>query len=589
MNYYLGKQAILDEGLETPIVDNHISPIVNAFTASLLYQNPEIIISEKKKESFPYQLQICKAVLDYFQKELKMDWHNQQALFDAFITGLGVKTNGYNSEFDSMEYKEKVKEKVIKRKGLGRGKGWKNVEEEIEKEITKRKEWVTKEMPFNVRHSPFMTIVDPRAKNAFPYDGKWIVLEYEVPYQELKGNPEFKNTEDLGPTGAVGTDRDKIQWEDFKRGMCRLYQIQISRKDGLYILTLAKDNPKPLRYVKFPFEIEGFLTKFLTLNDSCDSFYTPSDIERLLPLQDEINYIQSKVLEAIYKFLPKIGINLDGVKDETEMLNSIEKGDIGTILKMTKEPNAVAQVLQFTLNLQDKISVLQMLKNEIRLISGVTEAELTGSTDARTATEANIGARGFSARIVAKREKLRRFLKEDLRIFAQIVHQAADFELVVKITGLNEINPETGENVNETWVRLSRVKDYVTGEYELDLDIEAASQPNLEMKRRQILEASNFLFSPILQQNLALEGSKINYTLLAQEFLRTMNQFREAKRLVVPLSQEEKQKLAMQQMMQSGALQKLATAPQGPQTQEQMMGEPQSAGEMVASVLGAGV
>ena len=159
----------------------------------------------------------------------------------------------------------------------------------------------------------------------------------------------------------------------------------------------------------------------------------------------------------------------------------------------------------------------------------------------------------------------------------------------MKITGLNEINPETGENVNETWVRLSRVKDYVTGEYELDLDIEAASQPNLEMKRRQILEASNFLFSPILQQNLALEGSKINYTLLAQEFLRTMNQFREAKRLVVPLSQEEKQKLAMQQMMQSGALQKLATAPQGPQTQEQMMGEPQSAGEMVASVLGAGV
>ena len=89
---------------------------------------------------------------------------------------------------------------------------------------------------------------------------------------------------------------------------------------------------------------------------------------------------------------------------------------------------------------------------------------------------------------------MRRFLKEDLRIFKQIVCQAADFELVIKITGLKETNPETGENVNETWVRLNRVKDYILGEYELDLDIESAAQPNLELKRQQILLASN-LFS----------------------------------------------------------------------------------------------
>ena len=40
LNYYLGKQGILSENLETPIVDNQIAPIVNAFTSSLLFQNP---------------------------------------------------------------------------------------------------------------------------------------------------------------------------------------------------------------------------------------------------------------------------------------------------------------------------------------------------------------------------------------------------------------------------------------------------------------------------------------------------------------------------------------------------------------------
>ncbi len=587
INYYLGKQSILDEDIETPIVDNQIAPIVNAFSAALLFQNPEIIILQKRTPEFPYQSFITKAVFDYFQTELKMEWHNQQVLFDSFITGLGVKTNGYNSEFDSIEEKEKIREKVKKKKGLGRGKGWKEVEEEVEREIVKRKEWITKEFPYNVRHSPFMVVVDPRSKSAFPYDGKWVDLEFDVPLNEVKSNSNFKNTDELAPSGAVGTDKDKIQWEDTKRGMIRLHQIQISRKDGLYILTIAKDYKKPLSYIKFPFEVEGFLTKFLTLNDTIDSFYPPSDIERILPLQDEVNYIQSKILEAIYKFLPKIGINTDNAKDEAELLNSIEKGDIGSIIKLTKEPNASVQVLQFTLNLQDKIATLQMLKNEIRLISGVTEAELTGSTDARTATEANIGARGFSARIIAKREKLRRFLKEDMRIFKQIVQQAADFELIVKITGLKETDPETGENVNEAWLKLNRVKDYVVGEYEIDVDIESAAQPSIELKRRQILEVANFLFSPILQQQLALEGMKIDYTLLGREFLRTMNQFREAVNLIKPISMQEKQQLQMQQLMQSGDLQKMMTAPQGFQTPAEMQGEPQSAGEQIAAVLGS--
>lgn len=586
LNYYLGKQSILDEGLETPIVDNHIAPIVNAFTAALLYQNPEIIIKEKQEPRFPYQFQITKSVFDYFQSELKMEWHNHQALFDAYITGLGVKTSGYNSEFDSIDEKEKIRETVTKRKGLGRGKGWKNVEEEIEKEVVKRREWITKEFPFNVRHSPFMTVVDPSSKSAFPYDGKWIDLEFEVPYNEVKSNPNFKNTEDLHPTGAVGTDIDKVQWDDFKRGMSKIHQIQISKKDGLYILTLAEDYNKPLNYVKYPFEVEGFLTKFLVLNDTMDAFYSPSDIERLLPIQDEINYIQSRILEAIYKFLPKIGINTEAAKDEAELLASIEKGDIGTIIKLSKEPNAAVQVLQFQLQLQDKLAVLNTLKGEMRFISGVTEAELTGSTDARTATEANIGARGFSARIIAKREKLRRFLKEDLRIFKQIVMQAADFELITKITGLKEIDPKTGELVTQSWVRLNRVKDYVLGEYELDLDITTAQQPNVELKRRQILESANFLFSPIVQQNLALVGRKIDYALLVEEFLRTMDQFRSATNLVSSLSPQEKQQMQMNQMMQSGALKQLAQAPQGIQTQPAAQGEAQSQGQMIAQNAG---
>jgi len=227
-------------------------------------------------------------------------------------------------------------------------------------------------------------------------------------------------------------------------------------------------------------------------------------------------------------------------------------------------------------------------------MSGVTEAELTGSTDARTATEANIGARGFSARIIAKREKLRRFMKEDLRIFKQIVQQACDFELITKISGIKEMDPQTGELYTERWVKLNRVKDYVLGEYELDLDITTAQQPNQELKRRQIMESANFLFSPIVQQNLAQAGMKIDYELLAKEFLRTMDQFRESVNLVVPISPSERKDMALKEAMaspmgQAMMKQKMAVGPQGPQTAPQMQGEAESQGQMIAGVLGAGV
>jgi len=586
LNYYLGDQDILNEGLETPIVDNQIKPIVNSFLSAIIHQNPDFIIKEKRQSEIPYQKEIAKSVFTYFQDELKMEWHNQQCLFDAYVTGLGVKTNGYNSEFDEMSWKETKKEKVKKRKGKGRGRGWKTVEEEVEREIVRRKEWITKEFPSNLRHSPLMTLVDPRAKSAFPYDGKWICLEYEVPYHEVKANKEFENTKDLYPTGAIGTSKDKIKWDDYKQNMCHLYQIQIAQKDGLHILTLAKDYNKPLRYIKYPFEVEGFLTKFLTLNDTCDQFYAPSDLEALLPLQDEINYIQSRILEAIYKFLPKIGLNLDNAKDEKEILNAITKGDIGSIIKLTGQttPNSAVQVLNFTLDLRDKMTVLQTLKNEMRLVSGVTEAELTGRTDAKTATEANIGQRGSFSRIVARRERVRRFLKEDMRIFKQIVMQAADFTLITKITGIKEVDPLTGEAVTERWLKLNSVKDVLVGEYDIDIDIISGQQPNLELKRQQILLTTNFLFSPLVEQKLAREGMKVDGTIAIKEFLRTMDQFREAEHMVVPMSPQEKQELQQQMIMQQGGPEALATAPQGMGGPPQ--GEAETQGEMVAGVLG---
>lgn len=586
INYYLGAHDILNEGIETPIVDNQIAPIVNTFMSAIIHRNPELIIKMKRESDIPHQAEITKAVYSYFQEELKMEWHNQQAAFDGYVTGMGVKTNGYDTEFDSMDEKEIVKTVKKKRKGLGRGKGSKMIEEEVEEELVRRREWIVKEFPSNQRHSPLMTIVDPMAKSAMPYDGKWVTLEWDLKYNEVKGNSDFKHTKDLKPSGAIGTDKDKVQWDDYKKSIIRIYQIQISRKDGLYVLTLAKDYDKPLRFIKYPFPVEGFLTTFLTMNDTIDAFYGPSDIERLIPLQDEVNYIQSRILEAIYKFLPKIGINRDALPDEEEAKNAILKGDIGTVITTQGQQTSqqAIQVLNFNLDLRDKASVLQALKTEMRLISGVTEAELSGRTSADTATEASIGQRGSTARIESRRERLRRFLKEDLRKFKQICQQACDFPLITKITGIREQDPQTGEFITEQWVNLNRVNDYITGEYDLDIDIISGQQPNPELKRRQILESMNFLFSPVIEQKLAREGFKVDAQKAIEEYLRTMDQFR-AEGLIVPMNRGEMQALQQAQMMQSGGLKQLAQAPQGdPGAAPQ--GEAQTFGEMVAGARG---
>jgi len=587
MNYFDGEQAILSEGLETPIVDNQIAPITNSFVSAIIHSNPDIIVKMKRQPTIPYQKEIASSVFRYFSEELKQEWHNHQVVFDAYLTGLGVKNIGYNSEFDSYEYKETVKSIKKKRKGKGRGKGSKTVEEEVEEELTRRREWITKEFPFSLRHSPLLTIVDPRSKSAMPYDGKWIALEYEVPYNEVQGNEAFKNKKELSPTGAVGTTKE-ADWEEYQEGMCHLYQIQIAKKDGLYLLTLARDYDKPLDYKKYPFVVEGFLTTFLTLNETIDTFYPVPDTTKLIPLQDEINYIQSRNLEAIYKFLPKIGLNMDFFKSEEEALNVVEKGNLGSVLinKGQASPQQAAQVLNFNLDLRDKLSILQDLRNEMRLISGVTEAELTGRTSAETATEANIGQRGSVSRIVSKREKVRRFLKEDLRKFKQLVMQSCDWPLITKITGIKEQDPMTGEPVTERWLRLNSVKDALVGEYDLDVDMISGQQPNPELTKRQILESANFLFSPMVEQALAREGMKVDKAKLIKEFLRNMDQFREAEDLIVSLSPEEKQALLQQQMLESGGPSQMATSPQGMQSPPTANGDPTTMGQMISQTLG---
>ena len=74
---------------------------------------------------------------------------------------------------------------------------------------------------------------------------------------------------------------------------------------------------------------------------------------------------------------------------------------------------------------------------------------------------------------------------------------------------------------------------------------------------------------------------KVDATIAIKEFLRTMDQFREAEQMIQTMTPEEQQALVQQQLLQSGALGKMATAPQGPP-----QGDMSSMGQMVAGEMG---
>ena len=258
-----------------------------------------------------------------------------------------------------------------------------------------------------------------------------------------------------------------------------------------HILTLCEGVDKWLRDPWQPDATERFFPFFLLLLYPVDGQRHPqSYISRSYKLLDEYDRIAQQYSTHRRRIVPKTGFNSSLVKP-TEAAK-LASGDVGEMIPLDVPANVpVGDVLHEiaypTVNpgLYEDGTIMQ----KIERVWGAQEAMTGAINTAKTATEAQIQASGFSARTTSRRDLLEDMLSDLAKYTAEVAIQNLSAEEVSEIAGPNALWPE--------WNGPDSLKSM------LSVEIRAGSsgKPNTTAEK----EAWSVLL-PILQQGIAQIG-----------------------------------------------------------------------------------
>ena len=567
---------------------NLIHPIVKNIIPSLYFKNPKAITLPKRKEDED-SAPIVAQLLNYYAKELNLKETDQLAIFDGFVLGMGIVKIGYATQFgaDIEDKGEDKRREKKKERSLFERIGLKKPKEEEKKENVELNEFIRAESPYILWISPFDFLIDPRVRSI--HDASWVCHKVTKTLKEVKSNPNYKNTNLLNPSplekGPQQFNITETQLDNFQT--IDLYEIHYKTPEGINILTLAKDqdsNMKALRHEESVYEMDGFQFEVLTFNKHGHKLYPRPDISIIRGLQDRVTVTFDSILDQVDRFVSKILVDRTALEIGGE--KALEDGELGSIVYCNKNPGEVAKELSMTQVKADLAALVERIIDIMSLEVGLTRAQLTGITNAETATEAQIGQAGQNLRRSDQAEAVVEFVNRQYRKLWQVIAQFVDLESIQVITG-EPMQTQDGK-LQFNWLTIDEKmrESLLKGEYSFDIEVGSTQRPNIEVIRQQAANLVRDMFNPVVEQMLNQEGSHLNHTELLRSMFKLLPELIKNPEKILQQATQGQQQIAQMQQAQ-GALQPSGrgnslenaggNVPQQPPTpttiQEEVMGE----------------
>lgn len=516
---------------------------------SLYYRNPRVLAFPNRKQDEP-SAPIAAALLNYYFRELGIKETNQLVILDAYLLGMGVSKIGYATQFgadipDEAEEKRREKSKLAK---VMEGLGLKKPKPEEKKQNIELQENITTENPYVVWVSPFNFGIDPRATSI--YNAQFVYEKITKTLDEVKKNKNFKNTdklEGIEPEGlsdrVPATELDRFKTID-------LYEIHYKTTEGINILILAKDGEgaECLYHDKSIYEMDGFQYEILTFNKHGHKLYSRSDIDIIKPLQDRLSDTLDSILEQVDRFVPKIGIDETAVTEQGKV--ALESGDVGAIVKFTKNPNEAIKEIGFTQLKADLYTLIEKLIDIIILESGLTRAQLTGLTTAQTATEAQIGQGGANIRLFAKAEAASDFSNRQSRKLWQVIRQFVDLEKVELITGEAAIDEKGIPRFQ--WLEEYNSEELAKAELNFQIEVGSTQKPDVAVIRKEWENFINIMARTNVIALLQQQGKKLDIAELIRLYFRLFPEMiKDIGRIIKPIAMGQTDGVLTPEQMQA--------------------------------------
>ena len=525
---------------------NIINPIVKNIIPTLYYKNPNVTVIPKRKEDEGSAL-LVSHILNYYMDELDIKKTNKQSIFDAYVLGFGVVKIGYTTRFGTNPTDENIKQEKKERdkekqKGLLEKLGLRRKKEEEIKQNPELDEYIRSESPFIQYINPFNFGIDPAATSI--YTARYVYEKVTKLLSDVKKDRSYKNTKDLEGTFIEGADESKIpdtMIDEFKT--VDLYEIHYKTDEGINILVLAKDgrDTVALRDDKSVYNMDGFQYELLAFNKHNHRLYPISDVDIIKGLQDRANNTFDNILDQVDKYVPKLGIDETSITEGGKV--NLETGDIGAVVYFngSKSIRESVQELGFTQVKGDLVALIDKIVDVMTIETGLTRAQLTGLTQAQTATEAQIGQAGQNLRISDKLDTVNDFASCQLRKLWQVIQQFVDLEEIELITGEQQYDETTGLSQFSWLPDIDSVmaEKLSKGEYRFGIELGATEKPDLPILRKQLEGLANILMGKGVMEAFQMQGFKINLAELLKRYLQMFpDVFKDIGKIIQPITQQ---------------------------------------------------
>lgn len=501
---------------ESYAIINEYFPNTNAKISELMYKYPDIVCQATKPDAEQNE-NLMKSALDYGFKHTDALIENRVALFDMLYAGYcaveidhivdkGEDVDGLPSEEQMTKNEVDQRPLLQKAKDFLTGGTQEQIETKMESELPDKEEaYATNEKTYIRRWSPVNIPLDYRAETL--RDRRYNLKRIELTQAEFNAKyPKFKDK--IKATDNI-QDFDRLDGQDHKRKVL-LYEFQVKKRNNEYwnIVVSPQSPTEEIDIWKRPYITNGFNVKIGTLH-KYGKLYPISFAQINKKMQDEMNHYVKFIMECAERTVPKYVIDRNKIKEDGE--EALRSSMVNDLVKVDGQ-NAVTPLIPSIVSKENK-EMLQLFQDQKQKLWNVSQSRLSGVSNAQFATEVNIQEMGFVQSSADVQEGLRLVMKEQIETLKDIVVNFWDGEYFFKVTGgampqwyvpQKVVNPLNGQPMI-----VNPLTDILTGDYELDIDILSAQRPNLQQKKKDVVDYLTWVIQtlfPILQ----MQGKSIN-------------------------------------------------------------------------------
>jgi hypothetical protein len=452
---------------------NMIAALDSLFIPAIYFRDPRIIVSARRPQD-TLRAEFTEEVLNYYIDELELKSQVTPCIRDAFLFGIAYMKLGWEAELDTnLEFVRQETEdgalgEVMTNDAgepfmsdpagnifLDRPTGIAQVMDKKGNPVSEvdnptLNEWVRREQPHAVRWHPKDVLRDPEGRNADLSDSRWIAFRAVLPLEEVKGNPLYKNTTDLQATRKLShdlldmtekrTDDETAPEEERRVEIYEIWAKEYNKARKRYDMkrkVIAKDHDKFLLDEDSPFLAEGFPCAVLTFTGDPDDPYPTSMADFVEDQIQSMNVSRTMLATHRNRFFRRYIANEAVVsREDAEQVANASDGQVVMVNVSEDVDLRRAFVPIEDAQLQPEVyNDYNLARDEIQIITGVSDYQFGGQGVSRLATEANFIQGGFAVRLNHKQDMVGDFVIHICKYWKQLLQQFGSFEVFAEVTG----------------------------------------------------------------------------------------------------------------------------------------------------------